>query len=133
VQLTHVLKILSFKCLHIESDIRQIGPAYVILILKTIFGRIAILQTVTPVEPLVQKLSHFFYAPRHLAWFVKFIIWGETVNVGRDVMIWNNKEFVKHPLLAKEEKQIKLFRHWYAQFYTENSKSFHDARQCLEW
>ncbi|KAG5678787.1 hypothetical protein PVAND_008424 [Polypedilum vanderplanki] len=133
IKLTHVFNVLSFKLLKIDSDIRQIGPAFVILTIKTIFGNAVIFQTLTPLEPLVQKLSHYFYAPWYLAWFVKFLIWGETVNVGRDVMIWNSKEFIKNPLLPKEEKQIKLFRNWFSQFYSENSKSFQDAHQSLDW
>jgi cholesterol 7-dehydrogenase len=88
---------------------------------------ITILQTLTPVEPLVQKLSHYFYSSRGAAWLTKFVVWAETVNVARDVMIWNNKKFIRNPLLPKEDKQIKLFRSWYGQFYSENSRSFADA------
>jgi cholesterol 7-dehydrogenase len=133
VKLTHILKFFSFKFLSIEADIRQVGPAVVILYMNSLFGRMAIIQTITPIEPLVQKMCHYFYAPWYLAWYAKFVFWGETVNVGRDVMIWNSKQFVKNPLLPKEEKQIKLFRNWYSQFYSENSKSFQDAHQTMEW
>lgn len=133
VKLTHVLNIFTFKCMQIDSDINQIGPGFVVLVLNTFLGKVTILQTVTPVEPLMQKLSHYFYAPWYLSWFTKFIIWGETINVARDVIIWNSKEFVKNPILPKEEKQIKLFRNWYAQFYSENSKSFADAYRSIEW
>lgn len=40
-----------------------------------------ILQTVTPVEPLVQKVIHRFYLPKGLSLFAKFAIWGESVMV----------------------------------------------------
>lgn len=134
VKLTHVLKIFSFKFIQIYSSIRQIGPGYVVLELNTYFGTILILQTLTPHEPLVQCLSHYFYASPLLAWYAKFCIWGETVNVARDVMIWDHKQFIRNPLLAKEEKQIKLFRNWFGQFYSENSKTFASAyNKEFEW
>lgn len=133
VKLTHIFKVLSFKLIEIDADIDQIGPGYVTLVLKLIFGKIIILQTLTPLEPLVQNLSHYFYAPWYLGWLAKFIMYGETINVARDVMIWNSKEFVRNPLLPKEEKPLKMFRSWYAQFYSENSKSFAHAHETLEW
>ncbi|KAL7052618.1 hypothetical protein ACKWTF_004938 [Chironomus riparius] len=133
VKLTHIYKLLSFKLIEIDADIDQIGPGYVTLVLKLIFGKIIILQTLTPLEPLVQNLSHYFYAPWYLGWLAKFIMYGETINVARDVMIWNSKEFVRNPLLPKEEKPLKMFRSWYSQFYSENSKTFAQAHETLEW
>jgi cholesterol 7-dehydrogenase len=53
--------------------------------------------------------------------------------VARDVMIWNNKQFINNPLLPKEDKQIKMFRNWFGQFYTENSKTFASVSENLEW
>lgn len=49
-------------------------------------------------------------------------------------MIWDNKQFIRNPLLAKEEKQIKLYRNWYGQFYSENSKTFASASSDqMDW
>jgi cholesterol 7-desaturase len=53
--------------------------------------------------------------------------------VARDVAIWNNKKFVHNPILPKEDKMIKLFRAWYGQFYSQNSKQFSEAYDNLEW
>lgn len=93
VKLTHLFKILSFKFIEIESKIRQIGPGYVILELSTFFGKVVILQTLTPLEPLVQRLSHYFYGSPLLGWYMKFCIWAETVNVARGRLKINMKEF----------------------------------------
>lgn len=103
------------------------------MMLESTFGRMVILQSVTPVEPLVQKMNHYFYGPRYLAWFVKFTIIAETINVSRDVMVWNYKKFVSNPLLPKEDKLIKQFRIWFNQFYSENSTSYEMANNDLSW
>lgn len=131
--LTHLVKILKFELIKIVANVKQIGPGYVILYLESSFGPMVVLQTLTPVEPFVQKLCHYFYGPRYLAWFVKFTVIGETINVARDVMIWNNKKFSSNPLLPKEDKLIKQFRIWYSQFYSENSKTFDMATADLSW
>jgi cholesterol 7-dehydrogenase len=117
----------------VDADIYQIGPGYVVLKLKLFFGDVLILQTVTPIEPLKQKLSHYFYAPRMLGLFMKFSIYGETVQVARDAMIWDYKTFVRNPVLPKEEKQIKLYRNWFSQFYSQNSKSYQESLNDLTW
>lgn len=119
--------------MEINADIIQAGPGFVVLDLKLFLGRIVIVQTLTPLEPLVQSLSHDFYAPWYLGWLAKFVMLGETINVARDVMIWNSKQFIRNPLLAKEEKPLKMYRNWFSQFYSENSKSFSYAQETLEW
>lgn len=117
----------------VVANVKQIGPGYVILYIESSFGPMVILQTLTPVEPLVQKLCHYFYGPRSLAWFVKFTLLAESINVSRDIMIWNYKKFTANPILPKEDKMIKQFRVWFSQFYSENSKSFEAAREDLSW
>lgn len=47
--------------------------------------------------------------------------------------MWNHKAFRKHPQLVKEDSAIKLFRSWYLQFYSENSKTFSEASENLDW
>lgn len=51
----------------------------------------------------------------------------------RDMMVWNNKRYLESPRLVKEDRNIKAFRNWFQQFYSESSKSFADARGTLEW
>ena len=134
IHLTHVFKIFSFKFLNITGVIHQIGPGFVILEMKSFFGVVKILLTLTPIRPLEQRLIHYFYGSPLVGLYIKLFFWGETVNVARDAMIWNNKKFVRNPLLVKEDKQIKLFRNWYSQFYSKNSKSFEYAcKDDFEW
>lgn len=133
IHLTHILKIWKLCLMKITANIQQIGPGCVVLYLSSSLGRMVILQTLTPIEPCLQKLSHYFYGPRYLAWFIKFTIIAESINVSRDVMIWNSKQFISNPMLPKEDKLIRKFRTWFSQFYSENSKSYEMARNDLSW
>ncbi|CRK97164.1 CLUMA_CG010561, isoform A [Clunio marinus] len=133
IAMTHSVKFWKYEFVKVNVTVKQVGPGYVLLFLQSSFGPLVALQTVTPVEPLVQRLSHYFYGPRYLAWFIKFSLICETINVARDVMVWNHKQYVSNPLIAKEEKPIKLFRNWFGQFYSENSKTFADSNNNLTW
>lgn len=59
----------------------QIGPGYVEMYMDTTFGPIVILQSVTPVEPLVQKVVHRMYCPPLLMPYAKFVLFGECIMV----------------------------------------------------
>lgn len=48
---------------------------------SSIFGTFRIYQTITPIEPLLQKVIHRFYGPRWLAPFMKIFICGESIMV----------------------------------------------------
>ena len=58
----------------------QIGPGIVYLVFDSMFGRGVFVQSITPVEPLVQKLVHNVYLdwklPKILA---KFFMYGEAI------------------------------------------------------
>lgn len=129
--LTHSIKLFNkIEVSSMDVNVRQVGPGYVQLFITSSFGRFVILQTVVPVEPLVQRVIHRFYLPKGLALFSKFTIWGESVMFERDMMIWNNKRYIDTPCLLKEDRAIKAFRNWFSQFYSQNSKSFANK---LDW
>nr|XP_015024806.2 cholesterol 7-desaturase isoform X2 [Drosophila virilis] len=125
-RLNHIFKLFGkIQCFSMDVIGKQIGPAYVHLVLHSpTFGNFQIFQTITPVEPLLQKVVHRFYASRFMAPIMKFLIFGETVMFERDLNIWNHKMYRNNPMLLMEESSLKKFRKWYAQFYTVNSKSF---------
>ncbi|XP_037944865.1 cholesterol 7-desaturase isoform X2 [Teleopsis dalmanni] len=135
ISLTHSLELIP-KVHIFEMDVigHQIGPSYVQLHLKSkTFGNIEILQTVTPIEPLVQKVVHRFYARRKIAPIMKLFVCAESIMFERDMVMWNHKIFRNKPHLVKEDSSIKAFRNWYSQFYSENSKTFIDVRNNLGW
>lgn len=47
--------------------------------------------------------------------------------------MWNNKQFIENPCLVKEDKFIKGYRMWFKQFYSENSVTYRDANEGLDW
>lgn len=49
------------------------------------------------------------------------------------MMVWNSKRYLETPRLMKEDRNIKAFRNWFQQFYTENTKSFAEAKEELDW
>ena len=42
-----------------------------------------------------------------------------TEQVERDLVILNNKKYLKTPYLARNESSLKAFRRWFSQFYEE--------------
>ncbi|XP_077479418.1 cholesterol 7-desaturase nvd [Stigmatopora argus] len=119
--------------LHVVA--RQVGPGLVFLHFQHSFlGSGIILQTVTPLEPLMQCVTHrIFYQSNIPAFVPKFILKGESIQFERDVMVWNNKTYVLKPLLVKEDSTIQKHRRWYSQFYSENSPQFQFQRDTLEF
>ncbi|XP_057675559.1 cholesterol 7-desaturase nvd isoform X2 [Corythoichthys intestinalis] len=119
--------------LHVVA--RQVGPGLVFLRFDHSFlGSGMIMQSVTPVEPLLQCVSHtIFYQSNIPAFVPKFILKGESIQFERDVMIWNNKTYISKPLLVKEDSTIRKHRRWYSQFYSENSPRFQYQRDTLEF
>ncbi|XP_034292210.1 cholesterol 7-desaturase nvd-like isoform X2 [Pantherophis guttatus] len=113
----------------------EIGPGLVMMALSHAFlGKGLIIQTVTPLEPLLQHVVHQIYFPRNVPSFIaKLILWAEQVQFERDVMIWNNKRFLSKPLLVKEDAAILRHRRWFSQFYSQNSQKLSAQKGQLDW
>lgn len=136
MRLRHNLVILE-KYFGVQLDVKgdQIGPGYVEMALATPFGTIYVLQTVTPVEPMIQRVTHTVYASRWASPYAKFVLIGECLQFQRDVDIWNHKKFVDSPVLVAEDRTIKAYRRWYSQFYSENSPTYEScvSSNSLDW
>ncbi|KAF6198654.1 hypothetical protein GE061_008406 [Apolygus lucorum] len=132
-RLHHHVEVFGMKFGILDIDIKQIGPGYVEMKFTCPLGQMFVTQTVTPVEPMVQKVVHRVYAPLPLALYGTFIIIGESIMVERDIMIWNNKTYLDKPLLVKEDKTLAKYRRWFSQFYTEHSPTYAQAKKSLEW
>ncbi|CAI4225626.1 unnamed protein product [Auanema sp. JU1783] len=112
-----------FKLPFTDSYLRaeQHGPGIVLMYFDFgIIGKGCVLQHVTPEEPLLQRVrfNMFSNCPR---WYNKFFIISEAIQFERDIYIWNNKQYVKEPLVVRNDGPIKKHRRWYSQFYTDNS------------
>jgi cholesterol 7-dehydrogenase len=129
LRVAHDLGFLSWKLPFTRTNVvvHQVGPGLVNLHFKTPFGDVAIVQSVTPVEPMVQRMLHRVYCSRFVPTFVaKIILYVEALQVDRDVMIWNNKMWRNKPLFMKEESMMVKHRRWYSQFYSKNSPKLKD-------
>ncbi|XP_068104771.1 cholesterol 7-desaturase nvd-like [Hyperolius riggenbachi] len=124
-----------FSLLDVNVVARQVGPGVVFLSFNHSFlGRGIILHCVTPVEPLLHRVSHSIYYQKSIPTIVpKFILKAECIQFERDVMVWNNKKYVSKPMLVKEDAAIAKHRRWYSQFYSENSPRLNFQENGLDW
>ncbi|CAL1541829.1 unnamed protein product [Lymnaea stagnalis] len=126
LHLTHNLNLFGLPLSMLKLDVyaRQIGPGIVFLTFESCFGKGMYLQCVLPQAPLVQKVVHNIYVSKWMPpVFAKFLLWSEAMQVERDIMIWNNKQYEGRPMFvkSKEDTLIAKHRRWYSQFYSENS------------
>ncbi|XP_046385248.1 cholesterol 7-desaturase nvd [Ischnura elegans] len=134
MKLRHELRFLG-KYLIMSNDIvaHQIGPGYVVLNIQTIFGKVIILQTVTPIEPMIQKVTHRLYGSKFVIQpFANFMFLGETIMFERDMMVWNHKMYLDRPILVSEDRAITRYRRWYGQFYS-GSSGVRSKTDLLKW
>lgn len=138
LKLTHSITVFGVRLPLFDLNVtaQQIGPGVVYLMFESMFGNGVYVQSLTPVEPMLQKLVHNIY----VSWTMpipvaKFYMLGEGLQVERDVMIWNNKQYEGKPLFvkSKEDSLISRHRRWYSQFYSENSPRLHFQKDSMDW
>ncbi|CAL8103787.1 unnamed protein product [Orchesella dallaii] len=118
---------------HIGVDIHQIGPGIVLMYFETMLGKGILIQNVTPLQSMMQRIVHRFYSsPTFLHPLGLLILHGEAVQISRDIRIWNRKTFIRKPVFTKEDKQIQTFRRWYSQFYSKNSPKVQPNLEATE-
>jgi len=118
-----------------EAHISQVGPALVYLKFDTIFGKMVMFETVTPIGPLYLQADHILFAERKIPqFFVKMAFIMLVNQFERDIPIWGNKTYVHNPLVVKEDGNILGFRRWFAQFYSANSPTIESLQKAtLDW
>ena len=80
-----------------DARIRQVGPALVVLELQSAFGRIVLMQSISPRDPYTQCLDTVMYASPDIFNFTiicRLMLYAYAENVERDVFIWNRKRFL---------------------------------------
>lgn len=135
VNIIQSLSLLGINIMSLSLEVRQIGPCLVLLrFVSPQWGVSGVYsQAVMPLARNKQKIVHHIYMSQTLKGRIlsRFMLFAEANMVDRDCMMWQNKKFLKNPGLVKEEKSIARFRHWYSQFYSENSpRSFESP---LDW
>jgi hypothetical protein len=110
-----------------DATIRQVGPGLVVLDLQTFFGKVTLLQSLTPVEPYLMRLeTTAFCSPNvwNLTIANRLMLLAYAENVERDVLIWGKKKYLLAPLVVRGDGPIGRFRKWYAQFYSPSSPTW---------
>jgi cholesterol 7-dehydrogenase len=83
LKLRHYMKL--FDCIPFFTvDVvgQQVGPGYVVLNFDTWFGKGALIQTVTPIEPMLQVVTHRFYSSKSFIHPLgKLVLYGEAQQV----------------------------------------------------
>jgi len=121
----HISIFNKISLMKMDVEAHQIGPGLVFLEFNGFFGKGILFFMVTPLEPLLQKITHRFYSSNSMLHpFGMLILLGEAIQLERDIAIWNRKTFISRPLLTKEDKAIKSFRRWFSQFYSDNSPKY---------
>lgn len=134
LHICHKLILLGrFNVMNIDVRAEQIGPSYVEMMINTSFGPMCILQTVTPIEPLLQRVTHQIFSPPLLAPYANLVFLGECLMFERDIKIWNYKKYERQPILVREDRAILAYRRWYSQFYSEHSPTYQTAMKDLQW
>lgn len=126
----------TFFPLNLSVKARQIGPGIVYLNFDSFFGKGIFIEILTPVEPMVQRLSHNIYMHWAVPMFIKkFYMNALAIQSERDIMIWNNKKYAGKPLFAKSKEDSLIARHrrWYSQFYSEHSPRLRFQKDTLDW
>jgi cholesterol 7-desaturase len=70
--------------------------------------------------------------PRFLVWY---IVGNWIAQYQNDIMIWENKKFLKNPVLVKGDGPMNKQRRWFKQFYEKTgvASSSTDAAASTEW
>ncbi len=139
--LKHSLCLFGIKLSILDMNVaaRQIGPGLAHMTFNSIFGRGAFVHSLTPVEPLVQKVIDQVWCEWYIPPIIpKILLFGEATMIERDMMIWNNKQYLGRPVFAnsREDTLIQKHRRWYSQFYSENSptiQSLAKNKATLDW
>ncbi|XP_072144160.1 cholesterol 7-desaturase nvd-like [Dermacentor andersoni] len=116
-------------------QVLQVGPALVLVRMRSRHGDCLIIQSLTPVAPFRVRLVHRFYPEPQLPWIIRRLnVLGFRHMVERDIAVWNHKTYLKQPALVKEDRMIVSFRKWFSQFYSESSPKWREVMEMsLDW
>ena len=116
-----------------KAEIRITGPAgLATFTFTTELGKIILFESHTPEGPLDLKVRFRWYAeksiPRLLVWYV---VGNWISQIESDRQVWENKVYMKKPLLVKEDGPIMAVRRYFNRFYSERSKDV--GKDIFSW
>ncbi|XP_054158379.1 cholesterol 7-desaturase nvd-like [Oppia nitens] len=105
---------------------KQVGPATLVISYESpLAGGVsgALIQYVNPVAPNKLRfiLRNYCSQGFRSRIFAKVLNYFELFMIERDMIIWNNKRFIKTARYTKLDRPIVKFRRWYSQFYADKN------------
>eukprot|EP01135_Chromosphaera_perkinsii_P003022 Nk52_evm4s233 gene=Nk52_evmTU4s233 len=99
----------------------------------TPIGRILLIKTFLPVEPLRQKVQDVWFAePGMPKILVEYVVKNFLIAFDDDIDIWERKTWASKPLLVKGDGPMMRQRRWFEQFYSPSSRAAAGQKK-LEW
>lgn len=136
MDMSHDFRMFGNVSFFTKLDADVIGPGSIYFHHNGPFGaRGVFVYSFTPTGPMEVKFTRSFWLDRRLPILLgKFLMACEITQLERDVMVWHNKTYLRHPMLVKNDGPIKQFRNWYQQFYSEHSPKFtFKNEKSLDW
>lgn len=102
-----------------SAQITFMGPGGVVLFTFDIpkLGRIQLLQTHLPVEPLKQRIRFRWFAERRIPRLLVYYVVGNWISQWRiDISIWEGKIYRPRPMLTTGDGPVHRMRRWFQQF-----------------
>ena len=101
------------------------GPGGVVIFdFVTEVGKIVLVQSHAPLDSVNMQVRFTWFADRAIPrLLVSYVVGNWFAQWKRDVMVWENKIYLRKPLLVKGDGPVMKLRRWFAQFYAEETPS----------
>ncbi|MCS6915734.1 MAG: Rieske 2Fe-2S domain-containing protein [Myxococcales bacterium] len=102
-----------------SARLSYLGPGTIGVFRFTVprVGRMILLQTHTPEQPLRQRLRFRWYAePRFPRLMIAWVVGNWIAQLREDQRIWERKIYRRRPLLVPGDGPVHALRQWYRQF-----------------
>jgi len=98
----------------------HVGPSLVHFKIHTIFGQLLVAFQLLPLEGFLQDSVYQIWAGKNVPTFLAKIAVQAWVNqYEKDIVIWNQKQYLPAAQIVKNDGPIVQYRRWYKQFYSE--------------
>nr|XP_018897065.1 PREDICTED: cholesterol 7-desaturase-like [Bemisia tabaci] len=118
-----------------SATVTCVGPGLIEISTKLAigFGGAVATHCFTPIGPFQQRSLFLWYSHPTTMVIGRMILNSALVNLERDIFMWKYKGIAAKSILVKEEAQMKAFRRWYSQFFSENTPRLKFQVDALCW
>jgi len=110
--------VVPLTTLHVEGH--HVGPGLVHFKINTFMGQILVCHQLLPLEGFLQDSVYQMWSTRSMpTWFAKIAMRGWVQQYEKDIVIWNQKQFLPAAQIVKNDGPIVQYRRWFKQFYSE--------------